>query len=99
MDFAVHIRSSYTTQWGKRISPRRQPAFRDLIQRSDDIKMAFSRAMPKKKERSYFCRINQDDVHHPEAHVSGHSHKFRTTYPTRYKEDQEGPKVGNSCVG
>ena len=51
MDFAVHIQPSYTTQWGKKISPRRQSAFRDLIQRSDDIKMAFSRAMPKKKKR------------------------------------------------
>lgn len=46
----------------------------------------------KKKERSYLCKINQDDVHHPEAHVSGHSPKFRTRYLTLYKVDQEGPR-------
>lgn len=64
----VHIQPSYTTQWGKKISPRRQSAFRDLIQRSDD-KMAFSRAMPKKREAT--GKIDQDDVHsllRPEGH-------------------------------
>lgn len=61
--------------------------------------MVFSRAMPKEKKRSYLCRINQDNVHHPEAHVSGHSPKFRTRHLTLYKVDQEGPKMGNSCVG
>ena len=34
-----------------------------------------------------------------QAHVSGHSHKFRTRYLALYNVDQEGPKVGNSCVG
>ena len=55
---------------GRECLPEDKSAFRDLIQRSGDIKMAFSRVMQKKKkrerERSYLCTINQDDIHHPD---------------------------------
>lgn len=56
--------------------------------------------MPKKKERSYFCKIKRGWC--PpllEAHVSGHSHKSGTTHLYSVQRRPEGPKVGNSCVG